>query len=154
MIVGATALLVVLALAGWLGLFSRVTVVGRSALLPLPGGLREVYDGTYPCRGSGNIGWEYRYLVVSGDEGRLGGLLDQHLQARGFVVGPSSDEWRRLVARKGNVQVSTGPLSDYFEMPRSFQRGPIESRVAEAARDERGPLALVELAPIAKQCEV
>lgn len=140
--------------ATYLGFLPRPALVERSEVEPLPRPLFVVYDGTYPCRGSGEIGWQYRYLVVRGDAGAPGGTLYDHLRDRGFVVEPASDEWRRFVARRGDVEVSVGPLHAALVEERSILRGPLTTEARNAVKDEPGPLALMELLPNDRTCEV
>ena len=77
-----------------------------------------------------------------------------HLRDRGFVVELASDEWQRFVARRGDVEVSVGPLNAALVKERSILRGPLTTEVKNAVKDEPGPLALMELLPTDRTCQV
>lgn len=153
---GRAVWLLVLALSatgcGW---FDRPASVDPKVLEPLPSGLEAVRVGSYPCRGSGDIGWEYEYVVVLGDDGAVGGRLYSHLEASGFGLRASGrDDWVVSVGTKGDILLRLGPVARWRESSGPILEGPIEFEVDGAVDGWEGPAALIGLEPTGEVCEV
>ena len=135
--------------AGWYD-FRRS--LGAGAAPRRPGAGR---GGTYPCRGSGDIGWEYRYVVVVGDDGEVGGTLYTHLEERGFVLQPSERaDWVLTLGRREDVALRLGSVEEWLLDGSDVQAGPDSRAVRRAVADREGPMALVGLEPTDETCEI
>jgi hypothetical protein len=136
------------------GLASAPESVDASRLGPLPSGLDLVSAGSYPCRGSGEIGWEYTYFVVLGDDGETGGALYSHLERAGFGLRASErDDWVVTEGSDGEALIRLGPVARWRDLGGAFLEGPADSEVEEAIGEWQGPAALVGLEPSEATCE-
>lgn len=149
------ALLVCVVVLASCGLLDDPVTPQLSDLQPLPSGLELVDVGTYPCRGSGDIGWEYRYVVIRGDDGMDGGPLQSALVENGFAFQPAANgDWITSVGRTDDVLLRLGSVAAWREAPGSGVYGPIASEVEDAMADWSGPATLVGLEPVDVDCEV
>jgi hypothetical protein len=137
------------------GAFSPPASIDPSVLEPLPAGLELVGAGTYPCRGSGDIGWEYEYVVVLGDDGEMDGRLHSHLEEIGFGLRPAErDDWVVTTGEKDDIRVHLGPVDRWRDLGGRILEGPPTAEVKSAVGDWDGPAALIGLEPTDKTCEV
>ena len=129
--------------------------VDASALEPLPSGLDLVSAGSYPCRGSGEIGWEYAYQVVRGDDGKAGGALYTHLEESGFALRPSGrNDWVVTNGTGQGAVIRLGPVERWRTRGGPIVEGPSTSEVERAIRGWHGPVALIGLEPVGVDGEI
>lgn len=146
------ALLVVPLACGHLG---SPESVDAEVIEPLPGDLELVDAGTYPCRGSGDIGWEYTYFVVLGDDGEIGGPLYSHLEKSGFALRPSGrSDWVVTAGSSEDALIRLGSISRWRTSGGPILEGPSTSEVEEAIGGWDGPAAVVGLEPGGVPCEI
>jgi hypothetical protein len=137
------------------GLIGGPESVDASAIEPLPPGLTLASAGSYPCRGSGEIGWEYTYLVVLGDDGEAGGALYTHLEESGFSLRPSGrNDWVTTDGSGEEALIRIGPVARWRTDNRSIVEGPSTSEVERAIGEWEGPAALIGLEPVGVTCEI
>ena len=129
--------------------------VDAEVIEPLPRSLELVSAGTFPCRGSGEIGWEYTYVVVLGDNGEVGGPLYSHLEKSGFALRPSGrSDWVVTDGISEEALIRLGPVSRWRTHDVHILEGPTTSEVEQAIGEWDGPAELVGLEPVGVTCEI